>query len=145
MKWLLLCLLTIGFTFPCADSNTMQFGSLVYYATRRNILQDYTGYGCYCGIGGKGQPVDATDRCCHALGCCYTKLRARGCNPKLKKYKVALRKGKINCMSMADPCMKSVCECDRSAALCFQAASKSYRKAYRYFPNVKCRGSTPRC
>ena len=33
------------------------FGKLIARATRRNPF-DYNGYGCYCGFGGKGRPVD---------------------------------------------------------------------------------------
>ncbi|XP_044792218.1 group 10 secretory phospholipase A2 isoform X2 [Bubalus bubalis] len=46
----------------------------------------YVKYGCFCGLGGHGQPQDAIDWCCHAHDCCYTHAENSGCNPKLQPY-----------------------------------------------------------
>lgn len=36
------------------------FGVLIYCVIGRNFV-DYNGYGCYCGLGGKGRFVDKLD------------------------------------------------------------------------------------
>lgn len=41
--------------------DAISFGALIYRATGRSPM-DYNGYGCYCGLGGKGRPVDKLDR-----------------------------------------------------------------------------------
>ena len=48
---------------PVANSrrSVVQFGLMVACATKRNPL-DFNGYGCYCGIGGGGTPVDRLDK-----------------------------------------------------------------------------------
>ena len=44
-----------------AKRNLMQFSAMIMCATRRSSL-DYNLYGCWCGKGGGGNPVDDVDR-----------------------------------------------------------------------------------
>ncbi|XP_054303327.2 group 10 secretory phospholipase A2-like [Pongo pygmaeus] len=46
----------------------------------------YMKYGCFCGLGGHGQPRDAIDWCCHRHDCCYTRAEEAGCSPKTESY-----------------------------------------------------------
>ena len=46
--------------------NVMELGGMVGKVTGKNIFDvysSYNGYGCFCGIGGGGRPVDGVDRC----------------------------------------------------------------------------------
>nr|KAF6444805.1 phospholipase A2 group IIC [Molossus molossus] len=67
-------------------SSFWQFQRMVKLVTGRSAFFTYYGYGCYCGLGGKGTPVDDTDRCCRAHDCCYEKLKQLGCQPLLSSY-----------------------------------------------------------
>lgn len=57
------------FTFVVAEEgsadaskrNLISFVDLIYKATRKNPT-DFYDYGCYCGLHGKGRPVDKLDR-----------------------------------------------------------------------------------
>lgn len=41
--------------------NVLNFGVMIWCAVGRNPLH-YNGYGCFCGLGGGGTPVDDVDR-----------------------------------------------------------------------------------
>ncbi|NXB93188.1 PA2GA Phospholipase, partial [Vidua macroura] len=62
-------------------TSVLQLERMIRAATGRSALLSYSWYGCFCGIGGSGTPVDATDRCCQAHDCCYRRLREGGCSP----------------------------------------------------------------
>lgn len=42
--------------------NLIQFADMIKYITGKNAVLNYNGYGCHCGVGGKGAPKDETDR-----------------------------------------------------------------------------------
>ena len=46
---------------PLSKRNSLQFGAMIWCKVGRSPL-DYDGYGCWCGVGGKGEPVDEIDR-----------------------------------------------------------------------------------
>ncbi|XP_029204188.1 basic phospholipase A2 acanthin-1-like isoform X2 [Acropora muricata] len=125
-----------------------QFGGMVACSTNRSMF-DYVDYGCWCGSGGSGKPVDQTDRCCLEHDLCYSKIRndgsvcegwslfyiffssysytgCRRCEPEYKypvdeKYK---------------DCKKAICECDSQAAKCFGEAH--YNKSHIVYDTSKC-------
>ena len=49
-----------GISLKRVKRNLSQFAGMIRCATGRSAL-DYNGYGCWCGRGGSGTPVDATD------------------------------------------------------------------------------------
>uniref|UniRef100_A0A8D0DN42 Phospholipase A2 n=1 Tax=Salvator merianae TaxID=96440 RepID=A0A8D0DN42_SALMN len=113
-------------------ANLLQFGIMIRATTGKSAFPHYSTYGCYCGIGGKGDPVDATDSCCKTHDCCYEKLRE--CNTKTDRYRFRTQ------------CEKRICECDKAAAICFRDNLKStYHLKYAYYPNWLCKGASPDC
>ncbi|KFR16347.1 Group IIE secretory phospholipase A2, partial [Opisthocomus hoazin] len=125
------------------DCSLVQFSSMIKQKTGKSPLS-YNGYGCYCGLSGSKQPVDATDWCCHAHDCCYKKLASSSCSPKLVTYKYSIQSSRITCES-GTSCQKQTCECDKRAAECFQRAAKTYNNSYKNYLNSLCKGSTPSC
>ncbi|NXN40127.1 PA2GE phospholipase, partial [Rhinoptilus africanus] len=123
--------------------NLIQFGSMIEHKTGKSPLS-YNGYGCYCGLGGSKQPVDATDRCCHAHDCCYKRISSLFCSPKLVKYNYFTQGNQIIC-GPGTSCQTQSCNCDKQAAECFQRTARTYQNRYKNYPNLLCRGQTPSC
>ncbi|XP_004458689.1 phospholipase A2, membrane associated [Dasypus novemcinctus] len=120
------------------------FWEMIWAVTGKEAVTSYGFYGCHCGLGGKGSPKDATDRCCVAHDCCYYRLQKRGCATKSLNYKFSYRGGKVTCAKQ-DSCRSQLCQCDKAAAYCFVKNRKTYRRKYQFYPNKLCSGKTPRC
>nr|XP_058946395.1 phospholipase A2 A2-actitoxin-Cgg2a-like [Pocillopora verrucosa] len=125
--------------------NVINFGILVYKFTERNP-KDFIGYGCWCGIGGEGKPVDDLDGCCKAHDKCYDEImQSEDCPFEkavyLMSYSVTGDGEKTKCnrpssYMMYGKCRSLLCKCDLIAARCF--AKSSYQEKYRKYPQEKC-------
>ncbi|XP_054126805.1 group 10 secretory phospholipase A2 [Melozone crissalis] len=100
-------------------------------------------YGCYCGLGGKGWPMDRVDWCCFHHDCCYGRAEQAGCQPKTESYHWECKDNSAVCDSLEDKCQKMACECDREAAKCFSKAP--YHRKYLLWPDFLCGEIQPLC
>ncbi|XP_007529599.1 group 10 secretory phospholipase A2 [Erinaceus europaeus] len=103
----------------------------------------YVNYGCYCGLGGQGQPQDAADWCCHHHDCCYSQAEEAGCSPKLNRYSWKCIDQKIQCGPAENKCQELLCKCDQDFAYCL--AETEYNLKYLFYPQSLCGANSSKC
>eukprot|EP00117_Sycon_ciliatum_P005339 scpid89675/ scgid9330/ Phospholipase A2; Phosphatidylcholine 2-acylhydrolase; Pseudexin A chain len=106
-------------------------------------------YGCYCGFGGHGRPVDAIDRCCQQHDWCYrrTSRSDAHCMPKINLYRWQCKAGIPVCTrdrqrisgsagndasSRIADCSATACACDSAFVTCLNSVDfrHSYNTSY---------------
>ncbi|XP_020624284.1 phospholipase A2 A2-actitoxin-Cgg2a-like [Orbicella faveolata] len=123
--------------------NLGQFGAMVLCETKRNPLH-YIGYGCWCGFGGKGTPVDEIDQCCYIHDRCYDNITEKGTCPfEIGVYaNVYKRKDCTRCAEISifgnSRCEKELCECDAAAARCFKKYDSKFQDRYKNYDKSSC-------
>ncbi|XP_038067296.1 phospholipase A2 AP-PLA2-I-like [Patiria miniata] len=118
----------------------------------------YNGYGCYCGFGGEGDPVDPTDQCCKEHDACYDAANDNGCWGIQKytiEYKYKAKRStwgdpsscEISCTKADDyffwefdeDCKSYMCECDKQGALCFAREAGTVDDKYQGWSQSNCK------
>ncbi|CAN2388019.1 Group IIF secretory phospholipase A2, partial [Pristimantis euphronides] len=142
LRFLLGALMLVG-----TQAAMLQFGSMVKHITKRPPLNSFAFYGCYCGLGGGGWPVDEIDWCCHAHDCCYGDLISQHCSPYGQRYNFTRIEDDITCEDEdLTGCARESCECDREIAHCFKQFDRQYsRKNNRNYARKNCDGESPPC
>nr|F8J2D2.1 RecName: Full=Phospholipase A2 PS22; Short=svPLA2; AltName: Full=Phosphatidylcholine 2-acylhydrolase; Flags: Precursor [Drysdalia coronoides]ACR78472.1 putative phospholipase A2 PS22 [Drysdalia coronoides] len=108
---------------PPQPLNLVQFGYLIQCANHGSrATWHYMDYGCYCGAGGSGTPVDDLDRCCKIHDDCYGDAEKKGCSPKMLAYDYYCGENGPYCKNIKKECQRFVCACDVQAAKCFAGA-----------------------
>ncbi|XP_062398517.1 phospholipase A2-like [Sardina pilchardus] len=117
--------------------NLLQFGQMIQCAQPQVNPFIYNEYGCWCGLGGSGQPKDVIDMCCQVHDRCYeASHRLPVCRPiidapHIKVYDFTCSDQQVSCPASNDACQAAVCECDRVAAHCFATHAASYNTDYK--------------
>ncbi|XP_069741604.1 basic phospholipase A2-like [Narcine bancroftii] len=109
-------------------------------------IYNVNGYGCYCGKGGDGAPLDDFDTCCFNHDCCYEAallISCRSTNIYLKPNYAVCEVGRAECPEGLDPCSSDLCLCDKQFAECLTIATyqdrySSYQQRFCTEPKRKC-------
>nr|P81166.1 RecName: Full=Basic phospholipase A2 nigroxin A; Short=svPLA2; AltName: Full=Phosphatidylcholine 2-acylhydrolase [Micrurus nigrocinctus] len=117
--------------------NLYQLKNMIKCTNTRHWVS-FTNYGCYCGYGGSGTPVDELDKCCQVHDKCYdTAKHVCKCSPSMTMYSYDCSEGKLTCKDNNTKCKDFVCNCDRTAALCFAKAPYN-NKNFKIDPTKGC-------
>ncbi|KHJ80862.1 phospholipase A2, partial [Oesophagostomum dentatum] len=87
----------------------------------------YNHYGCWCGKGGGGTPVDGIDMCCKTHDFCYRTARISKICSRIQLY---FDNYDWNCMNNTaicagkTPCEQALCKCDVDVVRCWGKYTK---------------------
>ncbi|XP_072283342.1 phospholipase A2-like isoform X1 [Pyxicephalus adspersus] len=125
----------------------IQFGFMIEKMVHRSALKSYAFYGCHCGAGGSGWPVDEIDWCCHVHDCCFESITTKRCYPYWVFYRYHHNNEDITCLDEPlDGCARKACECDRTAALCFKRYDSAYSSSNNFLSkSTRCKELQPPC
>jgi len=106
-----------------------------------DVFSTYNCYGCWCGKGGQGEPVDGIDQCCQTHDRCYDKLTDENTckfwlgQVYLNSYEFQCKEGDVdlptatgNTSRLAPVCTKSDSECGAGACACDTAFANCIRQ-----------------
>ncbi|EQB78641.1 Group IID secretory phospholipase A2 [Camelus dromedarius] len=141
----LLCMLAVFAGVIPAQSSILNLNKMVKQVTGKIAVFSYWPYGCHCGLGGRGQPKDATDWCCHAHDCCYHHLKYHKCHTHWDHYSYTFSQGNVQCSDKGGWCEQQLCACDKEVASCLRRNLDTYKKHLRYYWRPRCKGQTPKC
>ncbi|KAK3750942.1 hypothetical protein QZH41_015018 [Actinostola sp. cb2023] len=120
----------------------LDFGIMIYCGTGRNPF-DYNNYGCYCGFGGHGNPLDNVDSCCKAHDQCYDRVHASGVCPfQVAAYTFPYTTTSCtNCKPASyywfyGRCREALCKCDAESVNCFKRSP--YHDKYAGYDKDQC-------
>nr|XP_020754837.1 group IID secretory phospholipase A2 isoform X1 [Odocoileus virginianus texanus] len=139
----LLCTLVVFAGVVPAEGDILDLNKMVRQVTGKIPIFFYTSYGCYCGLGGRGPPRDATDWCCHAHDCCYGYLTPHNCDIRYDHYDYTFFRGQVHCSTKGSWCEQQLCACDKTLADCLQRNLNTYKNDLRYLSS--CEGEIPEC
>ncbi|KAB1268750.1 Calcium-dependent phospholipase A2 [Camelus dromedarius] len=131
LAWFLAC------SVPAVPGSLLDLSSMIEDVTGKPALESFGFYGCYCGWGGKGTPVDAIDWCCWWHDVCYAELERKGYNVLTQSYRYRVRQGLVTC-ELGSHCQMELCACDQKLVHCLKRNRRSYSSLYQYFPNFLC-------
>lgn len=124
-----------------------QLADMIKCTTGRSIWK-YAFYGCWCGKGGKGSPVDATDSCCKTHDECYTSLKDAGTCGHFQLYFENYDYSTSDCQTAnatitctggtgnTTTCADELCLCDKALAECLGASP--FDRNFKHYPKFLC-------
>uniref|UniRef100_A0A4W2H632 Phospholipase A2 n=1 Tax=Bos indicus x Bos taurus TaxID=30522 RepID=A0A4W2H632_BOBOX len=97
MKGLLMLAWFLACSVPAVPGSLLDLKSMIEKVTGKPALKYYGFYGCYCGWGGHGTPMDGTDWCCWKHDHCYAQMETQDCDVLTQAYRYRVAWGFIIC------------------------------------------------